>query len=210
MKRLYPLRDYSEHDVVNMFAAKAVNTNIADHGDGDAGVIVAVDAGNFDADPVAYVTNSYLGKTDYPNVGRNQYPIVPLKFKTAGTGDKAIGITLRETALYDENGEKLLYYTQKALENQIVLTGQAVPILTRGFVTLDQSAFITKTVPAAGSSLVVGPASGKFVVAGTSGAGTTVVGTVLATGSRVATKSSDYFVGAAGATGKYAYVKIDF
>jgi hypothetical protein len=210
MKRIYPLRDYSEHDVINLFSMKEVNTNITDSGGGDAGVIVTVDQGNLDQDPVTFVTNSYLGKTNYAYVGRNQYPTVPLKVKVAGTGDKAIGITMYETALYDENTEKFLYYPQKALENKVVLSGQAVPVLTRGFVTLDQSAFIAKGIPAVGSTLVVGPASGKFVVNGTSGAGTTVVGHVLATGTRVAGNTADYFVGAATTTGKYAFVKIDF
>lgn len=210
MKRLYPLRDINEHDVINFFASKAANNQSSDHGDGDAGVIVAVDNGNLDQDTVGFVSNSYLGKTDYPYVGRNQYPINPLKVKVAGTGDAAIGITLRETALYDENNEKYLYYPQKAIENQIVLTGQSVPVLAKGLVTLDQKAFIVNDIPAVGSKLVVGAASGKFDAYGTSGAGTTVVGTVLATGSRVAFATADYFAGAAGATGKYAVVRIDF
>lgn len=210
MKRLLPLRDINEHDVVNLFSMKEVNNAYTDSGGGDAGVIVTIDNGNLDQDPVAYASSSYLGKTDYAYVGRNQYPAVPLKVKVAGTGDVALGITLRETALYDENGEKLLYYPQKALENQTMISGQAVPVLTRGFVTLDQSAFIVNDIPAVNSNLVVGAASGKFDAYGTSGAGTTVVGKVLATGSRVAGKTSDYFAGSAGATGVYAYCKIDF
>lgn len=209
-KRLFPLRDYDEHDVINLFSITAPNNQSTDHGEGDAGVIVAISNGNFDQEPVAYQSNSYLGKTDYPYVGRNQYPVVPLKVATAGTGDTPLGITLRETALYDENNEKYLYYPQKALENQIVLSGQAVPVLTKGFVTLDQSAFIANDVPAVNANLVVGSASGKFDAEGDAGAGTTVVGKVLATGSRVAGKTTDLYAGAAGATGVYAYVKLDF
>jgi len=43
---------------------------------------------------------------------------------------------LLQTALRDENGEKLLYYPQKKLETQSVLTGEAVPVLGKGIVTL--------------------------------------------------------------------------
>lgn len=209
-KRLYPLRDYSEHDVINLFSVEAPNNQSTDHGDGDAGVIVTITNGNMDQDPVTYVTDSYLGKVNYPYVGRNQYPTVPLKIRAAASGDVLLGITLRETALYDENNEKYLYYPQKALENQIVLSGQAVPVLTKGFVMLDQSAFIVNDIPAVGTSLVVGAASGKFDSNGTVGAGTDVIGKVLATGSRIAGKTADLYAGAALATGKYAYVKLDF
>jgi len=209
MKRLYPLRDINEHDVVNFFARTSVNNQNTDTGDGDSGVIVAISSGNLDQDPVTFSSNGYLGKTDYAYVGRNQYPEVPHKLATAGTGDNALGITLREVALYDENNEKYLYYPQKATENQIVLSGQAEPVLTRGFVTLDDSAFLS-TIPAVNTNLVVASGGGKFDAEGAGGAGTTVVGKVLATGSRVAGDTADYFAGAAGATGTYAYVKIDF
>ena len=52
-----------------------------------------------------------------------------------------MGITLRETLAYDENGEKLLYYKQKLDEAQAVLPGQTVPVLTRGLVLLSSTAF---------------------------------------------------------------------
>lgn len=209
-KRLLPLRDYSEHDVINLFALNTANNQSTDAGAGDAGVIVAVNDGDIGYEPIQHITSSYQGKTDYGRIGRVQYPEVGLKVAVAGTGDQAIGITLRETALYDENNEKYLYNRQKADENQIVLSGDAVPVLTRGQVTLDQSAFIANGVPAPGSKLVVGAASGKFDAYGTSGAGTSVVGTVLATGARTANQDADQFAGSAGSTGVYALCKIDF
>ena len=45
-------------------------------------------------------------------------------------------MTLYQTAKNDENGEKLLYNPQKQEEKQAMLPGQAVPILTKGIVTL--------------------------------------------------------------------------
>jgi hypothetical protein len=206
MKRLLPLRDYDEHDVVNFFAMDTANNAIADHGAGDNGVIVKVTNGSITKDVIHYVTSSYLGKTDYPYVGRNQYPEVPLKVGVASSGDAAVGITLFETALYDENGEKLLYYRQKALENQIVLSGQAVPVLTQGTVMLSDMAFEDGVIPAPMTSLEVRD-DGKFGELQVDGV---AVGKVLATGIRVAGDTPDYFAGAPGETGSYALVRVKF
>ena len=111
--RLLPFRQYNENDVVNMYALvdEAVNENVTGVGTGDAGVFVKVFAGNFDLDPVSYSSDSYLGKTDFPHVGVNQYPKVNLKITPAASGDltNCLGLTLRQTAKYDENGEKLPY-----------------------------------------------------------------------------------------------------
>ena len=134
--RILPFRQYAEEDVVNLFANSAANDQVTDSGDGDAGVFVTVSAGDLNLDPIQYETNSYLGKTDYPFVGRDQYPVVPLKVDAATTGDACLGMTLLQTAQRDENEEKLLYYPQKQLETQSVLSGQAVPVLGKGIVTL--------------------------------------------------------------------------
>ena len=116
--RLLPFRQYDDQDVINLYALAdaAVNESVTGVGSGDAGVFVKVSAGNFDLDPVSYATDSYLGKTDYPFVGANSYPSVNLKVTPAASGDttNCLGITLRQTAKFDENGEKLLYYRQKA------------------------------------------------------------------------------------------------
>ena len=72
--RLYPFRQYSEQDVVNLFASDTADTSPSTNGNGSAGVFVKVSAGNLDNDPITYATNGYLGKTDYPFVGAAQYP----------------------------------------------------------------------------------------------------------------------------------------
>ena len=220
MKRLLPFRDYNEHDVINIFALNTANNAIGDSGDGDAGVVVKVTSGTLSKDAISYVSSALLGKVDYPYVGRNQYPTVPLKIGVASSGQAAIGITLFETANYDENGEKLLYYRQKALENQVVLSGQAVPVLTKGTVMLSDDAFVG-SIPAPMTNLTVGD-GGKFLarpgtlwLTGSAGETTGVVdnpvyGVVLATGERIAGATADYFAGAAEATGTYAIVRVDF
>ncbi len=193
--RLLPFRQYDDNDVVNMYALvdAAVNDNVTGVGSGDAGVFVKVASGNFDLDPVTYATNSYLGKTDYPFVGANSYPSVNLKVTPAASGDttNCLGITLRQTAKFDENGEKLLYYRQKAEELMCVLPGQAVPVATRGMFSLGANAIDgTLTV---GSGFKLSANAGKVTGCAHSDAGK--LGLVLGTGSRTSQTTTDAFAG---------------
>jgi len=142
--RILPFRQYSDHDVVNMYSI--IDSDVLDSttgtGAGDAGVFVKVSDGNFDNDPVTYQTNSYLGNTNYPYLGTTEmYPEVNIKVTGAKGEDHALGLTLYQTAKNDENGEKLLYNPQKQEELQAMLPGQAVPIATKGIFTLAKAAF---------------------------------------------------------------------
>ena len=142
--RILPFRQYSDHDVVNLYSIidGDVNDATTDSGAGDAGFFVKVSAGNFDADPITYQTNTYLGKSDYPFLGGStMYPEVNLKVTGATSGDHPLGITLFQTAKNDENGEKLLYNPTKQTELQALLPGQAVPVATRGIFTISADAF---------------------------------------------------------------------
>ena len=142
--RILPFRQYSDHDVVNMYSVIAgdVLDSTTGTGAGDAGVFVKVSDGNFDNDPVTYQTNDYLGNTSYPFLGTTEmYPEVNIKVTGAKGEDHALGLTLYQTAKNDENGEKLLYNPQKQEELQAMLPGQAVPIATKGIFTLSSAAF---------------------------------------------------------------------
>jgi len=142
--RILPFRQYSDHDVVNLYSVinSDVNDATTDAGAGDAGLFVKVSDGNFDADPITYQTNAYLGDSSFPFLGTTEmYPEVNLKITGAKDEDHAIGMTLYQTAKNDENGEKLLYNPQKQEELQAMLPGQAVPVLTKGIVTLASEAF---------------------------------------------------------------------
>ena len=212
--RLYPFRQYSEFDVINLFASDTADTSPSTNGNGSAGVFVKVSAGNLDQDPITYAANSYLGKTDYPFLGAAQYPSVPLKFTAATAGDPVLGITLNQTLQQDENGEKLLYNPVKRQELQAVLTGQAVPVATRGVFTLADTAIDwvdgsmtvnNHLVISANAGKVSGlAASAVSPITGT----TSIVGRILGTGQRVSQiGASDYFAGTT--TGKFALVQID-
>jgi hypothetical protein len=198
--RILPFRQYSDHDVVNMYAVVSADvlTSTTDTGAGDAGVFVKVSDGNFDNDPVTYQTNSYLGKTDYPFVGTtDMYPEVNLKITGSTSGEIPLGMTLYQTAKNDENGEKLLYNPQKQEELQAMLPGQAVPVATKGIFTLAAAAFdggVASYAPGKGvrTSLVN---AGKLTGALRSD-GIHVFGHVLGTGTRTSVgPTTDQFAG---------------
>jgi hypothetical protein len=219
-KRLLPFRQYNEHDVINMFALDdsvlTATQSFTETHSGDAGVFVKVTAGNLNDDPVKYdltSTNSYLGKTNYPfvgNEGKGMYPSVTLKVAPASSGDiRPLGLTLWETAKYDENGQKLIYYPQKAYENQVLLPGQSVPVATKGIFTLTSEAYTTSGGKwLVGNPFVLSATAGK--VSGVdptynAGAGAQIIGTILATGSRGdngATIADKY-------AGNYAMIKLN-
>jgi len=212
--RLLPFRQYNEHDVVNLFSLDTSSFTLANmthgsNGGWDAGVVVKVSNGDMTQEPVVNAPTAlqnYLGKTDYPHVGGNSYSEVPLKVSVAdGATDTLLGVTLRQTIAFDENGEKLLYYKQKLLELYGVLPGQAVPVLTKGIVTVAASA-VNGTINA-GDKVYAGTGGnvGKF----TSNSANAQIGTCLAVGDRddVGT-NPDYFAGT-GATGAYYVIKVD-
>ena len=187
MIRLLPFRTVHDVDVVNLFALEngSVNNSLTGVGSGDAGVFVKVTTGNFDADPVGYETNSYLGKTDYPHIGySSMYPQVNKTVGLASSGEIPLGITLKQTAKYDENGESLLRYPQKAKEMQAVVPGQAVPVARKGIFMLHKNAFDG----AASSYSLNGGVQMSLVnagkITGAAATASTSFGTVIGTGSR--------------------------
>jgi len=175
-KRLEPFRDYSEHEVINLYSLKVdglanfqalVPGSTADK-DWDSGVVVAAeDNAQLPGDLPSGLEHTgtpfraYLGnEPTSAYVGYNAYPVNDMNVSPASsaTGNPALGITLKETLAYDENGENLLRYPVKKDELQCVLPGQTVPILTRGMVLLTNDALDGSG--AVGKGLTVG-GSGK-------------------------------------------------
>jgi hypothetical protein len=169
---------------------------------------------------------NYLGMdpANVPYVGKDQYPRVTTEVGVANSGDNAIGVTLYQTAKTDENGQKLLYYPQKKLEQQTVLPGESVPVLSRGIIAVSASAGtangaqgIDLSAEIAAGTNVVGSAvglinGGKLAIASADiGSTDGQFGTILATGSRSigADQNADQFIGNAPGTGHYAIVQFD-
>lgn len=145
MATLRPFRQYDEHDVINMFAydVDATATN---------GVVVT--AGN-----LVKVTNGWKASDDIhdltstaPNAGGDlglagralslRYNLVAQVDSADGTAanEPILGMLLHDVRTLDENGEQLKFNPRKADEMQVVIPGQAVPIVTKGIFLLHQAA----------------------------------------------------------------------
>jgi len=130
-ERLRPFRDYSEHDVLNLFAfgdsAVALGTTDVVY----AGSCVKVKTGWTNSNEVQdMIGNVGAG---YANTVSQRYGVASdVEYTDGGLDEAALGITLYDVREYDENGEKLAFNPRKQDELQCSLTGQAVPIATRG------------------------------------------------------------------------------
>jgi hypothetical protein len=224
--RLLPFRQYDENDVVNLFALRCDSVQLltakpdVDGINADGVLVAREDIAVHENDmggviDVSKNDSTFMNSYSSP-VGRNPYPVNPLKLKAAISGDACLGITLNQTLAIDENNEQLLYNPVKKDELQAVLSGQTVPVLTKGLVTL-HSAALTNT-PSVGdyvaSSATAGKMQGITKHAGTPSPDQEIVGTVLATGYRGLNHSTanNQGIGAAGAdfqSGAYYLIKLD-
>ncbi len=123
--RLHPFRQYSEWEVINLYSL-LLNS-------GDAGTLVKVVSGA--ADPSN--SDGYSSQTVGANVPLTQSLRYETKNKitpTVSGDDKhdALGLTLLDTRETDENGLPLRYFPQRAKEIFAVVSGQTVPVVTRG------------------------------------------------------------------------------
>jgi hypothetical protein len=202
--RLLPFRQYDENDVINFYSL--------DTETGEAGSVVKVSAANLSDDPVSYVergdADSYqstMGK------GLSLYPEVPYKVtKMVATGGnaKALGILLRDVRAKDENGENLLYYPQKKEELQCVVSGEAVPIATKGIFTINANGLTNGVAPTVNQFAVPslnGTITGITSTAANNGQHHThSIGTFIGTGLRESQGgTTDVFAGA------YAILKLN-
>ena len=200
--RLLPFRQYDENDVVNFYSLDAET--------GEAGSVVRVSSANLDNEPVKYVertdSNSYDNTLGH---GLSLYPEVTYKVtKCTGTGATQVplGIMLRDVRAKDENGENLLYYPEKKEELQCVVSGEAVPIATKGLFTVNTRALAGGLAPAI-NSLAVCSTNGTLTGVARSAASTqqkdVTVGKFIATGQRESSNTTDAFAGS------YAILKLE-
>lgn len=208
--RLLPFRQYDENDVVNLFALDLSSisdftTKLPSTDDINAdGVLVKVSNGDgTEGDVNDYGTeNSDMFATYSSPIGRNPYPFNPLRVEPATAGDTAaIGLTLYQTLHIDENGEKLLFNPVKKDELQAVLSGQTVPVISKGIVTLNAAAF--DTAPTSAGDALYPAAGGKLSTTAGDPAGSKVA-TVLSSGTRTSSA-----VGTDSLEGNYYVIKLD-
>ncbi len=129
-ERLKPFRDYSEHDVINLFAFGDHAVTLGTTDVVYAGSVVKVRTGWQNTDELSFIGNVGAG---YNNTVSQRYGVsAEVEYTDGGADEAALGITLYDVREYDENGEKLAFNPRKQAELQASLTGQAVPIATRG------------------------------------------------------------------------------
>lgn len=190
---LLPFRQYNESDVINWFALDATGSN---------GQLVAIQTGAQDpaASAGSYRSTPPNGVA-YANVGNYGFG-ASRKVRPAAVTDtkyNVLGVTLHTTSLYDENGNLLVNmpYTQ-TIERGFVQTGFAVPILTRGIITVKNNN--VNGTPYPGYAATIG-ANGSFTVVNPAGNLP-----LLATGSMVVGKFLSY---SGSAFGGYSQIKLE-
>ena len=169
---LKPFRDYDEHDVVNLFSYSGDSTHVV------KGLAVRVMAPGFNPGITNVSPTELLGEVggDFgANVVSQRYGVTA-KVTAATSGQAVLGLTLMDVRETDENGEKLVFNPRKAAEMGVVVSGQAVPVLTKGLV------LYSGTNATAGHVAYVGATAGELASAATLPAGGAVkVGTWLST-----------------------------
>lgn len=123
-QNIKPFRDVSEHDVLNLFTYSGASLPVT------KGTFVRISSGwSSTVDP-----NSIAGSPGF-TYGNSLSPrwSVPATVTSVSTWDEVpLGITLYDIREVDENGELLVFRPQKKDEMQCVLSGEAVPIVTKG------------------------------------------------------------------------------
>jgi len=129
-ERLKPFRDYSEHDVINLFAFGDKDVTLGTTTVVYAGSAVKVQTGWSNTNELQMLGD--VGAA-YANTVSERYGVsADVQYTEGGADEAALGLTLYDVREYDENGEALKFNPRKQEELQSVLSGQAVPIATRG------------------------------------------------------------------------------
>ena len=152
---LKPFRSYDEHDVVNLFALDdpSVNLNV-DDAKIKKGVLVSAAGNGWKNTDEALDSHGLGGASSTSAPGKSFANTVSLRYGTTArvaptkTTEVPLGITLWDMAERDENGEKLLYHPRKAAEMQAVISGQTMPVLTKGIVLYKGDLTLNRAIPA--------------------------------------------------------------
>ena len=129
-ERLKPFRDYSEHDVINLFAFGDKDVSLGTTTVIYAGSAVKVQTGWSNTNELQMLGD--VGAA-YANTVSERYGVsADVQYTEGGADEAALGLTLYDVREFDENGEALKFNPRKQDELQSVLSGQAVPIATRG------------------------------------------------------------------------------
>lgn len=127
MANLKPFRDYDEHDVINLFAVSSATAN--------KGTVVTADSVGVNLKDALALDNL----SPYSNTLSAEFN-VPWTVSPAASGaakGAIVGLLLKDVRQVDENGEQLKFNPRKAAEMDVIISGQACPILTKGLVLVN-------------------------------------------------------------------------
>jgi hypothetical protein len=159
MPNLKPFRDFSQHDVLNYFAYDGVATK---------GTLVKINTNWKDA------YGEGLSLSNLSNIGNtmsSSFVPVGKVTKTTSATDLAIGILLKDVIETDENGTPLIWEPQLLAERDAVLPQQAVPVLTKGVVLINDIDASVGGYPVIGAAAYVGT-NGRVATNGVNRIGT--------------------------------------
>jgi hypothetical protein len=188
MPNIKPLREIDPHDVVGLFAFSGAAT---------------ADKGTF-VDMATFFPSNYQGwgveDVGYAPDGTwsKRYNVKARVVNAVSGSNKTLGMLLYDVRENDENGIPLRF-TDKATKNArcVVESGEAVPILTKGWVSIS------------GYNGVAGPGSGACLSAANDGTLVVVHPSLFSnTGTALAATRVGKFLSSTGADG-YALLKIE-
>lgn len=139
-----PFRQYDENDVINLFSLAEAS--------GDAGCLAELQAWN-PSDSDGYDINNELSPFAGQAIPRYVNK-AKVKLATSGNNNTVIGALLWNVRENDALGRPLIYNAQRYLELQVVTSGQTIPLMTRGILTV--SGFVG--TPGVGSGIQVSDA----------------------------------------------------
>lgn len=185
---LRPFRDYDEKDVINLYAFSGGLVDTSLQILATKGTLVKIAGQGFrgDQEPTEMLGN--FGAFNVNNWVGQRYGALP-KVVVANPGDAPLGMTLFDVRELDENQLPLKYNPRKAAEMEAVISGQAVPVVTRGIFLYSGVQVSGGVAVTAGNSAYVGYFGG-IATSGSSGA--TAIGKFLGQTGNPAASGNSY------------------
>lgn len=124
MPNIRPQRDVDSHDIINQFRWNPSGTYPT-----TKGTFVKIVSGLMVDQTLQMLGN--VGAA-YGNTVSQRYGVQPFVAAVTASGDNPLGMLLYDVRTVDENGELLIYRPDKAAQMQVSISGQPVPVCTRG------------------------------------------------------------------------------
>jgi hypothetical protein len=169
-----PLKQYNESDVINIFAYDGASAS--------KGLLVKVNGNGWVSTDEPVDMHGPAGAS-FANTISARYG-TKARVTASASGEQPIGVLLMDVKETDENGEKLVFKPGKAAEMGVVVSGQTVPVLSRGVILYSGATLAAESVTA--GAALYGADNGEI----TSVAG----GSKIAIGQALGAKDSNNYV----------------